>query len=67
MQDEWTDRLSEYLDGDLAEAERQALEAHLGVCEDCAATLEELRVPSDKVEQVMAIANGGLDEVLDRP
>jgi len=41
--DAWIDRLSEYLDGDLAEAERQALEAHLGVCEDCAATLEELR------------------------
>jgi hemoglobin len=30
-------------------------------------TLEELGVPSDKVEQAMAIANGGLDEVLDRP
>jgi hemoglobin len=30
-------------------------------------TLEELGVPSDKVEQVMDIANGGLDDVLDRP
>ena len=30
-------------------------------------TLEELGVPADKVAQVMAIANGGLDDVLDRP
>ena len=30
-------------------------------------TLEELGVPSGKVEEVMAIANGGLDDVLDRP
>jgi hemoglobin len=30
-------------------------------------TLVELGVPSDKVEAAMAIANGGVDEVLDRP
>jgi len=30
-------------------------------------TLEELGVPGDKVEEAMAIANGGLDDVLDRP
>ena len=29
MSDTWTDRLSEYLDGDLAEAERTALEEHV--------------------------------------
>ena len=43
MNDQWTDRLSEYLDGDLAPAERSALEAHLHGCADCRATLEELR------------------------
>src|SRR5213594_2535117 len=43
MQDNWTDRLSEYLDGTLAVGERAALEAHLGDCAACAATLEELR------------------------
>lgn len=43
MADDWTDRLSEYLDDELAAGERAALEAHLGSCRDCAVTLEELR------------------------
>jgi len=43
MNDQWTDRLSEYADGELAAAERTALEAHLSTCADCRATLEELR------------------------
>jgi anti-sigma factor RsiW len=41
--DPWTDRLSEYLDDELSPAERGALEAHLGGCEECTATLEGLR------------------------
>jgi anti-sigma factor RsiW len=43
MSDQWTDRLSEYLDGDLAEPERAALEAHLSGCADCSETLAGLR------------------------
>lgn len=43
MNDQWTDRLSEYLDGDLTPAERTALEAHLAACGACRRTLEELR------------------------
>jgi anti-sigma factor RsiW len=43
MSDHWTDRLSEYLDGELAGAERAALEAHLAECPGCARTVEELR------------------------
>ena len=43
MADQWTDRLSEYLDGDLTPAERTALEAHLAACSTCRSTLEELR------------------------
>lgn len=43
MKDQWTDRLSEYLDGELATSERTALEAHLAGCAACAATLDELR------------------------
>ena len=43
MNDQWTDRLSEYVDGELAAGERTALEAHLATCADCRATLEELR------------------------
>jgi anti-sigma factor RsiW len=41
--DRWTDRLSEYLDGELAAAERDALEAHLAECARCAAVLADLR------------------------
>jgi len=43
MSDNWTNRLSEYLDGDLPASERPALEAHLQGCGDCRATLEQLR------------------------
>jgi len=39
----WTDRLSEYLDGDLTGAEREACESHLAGCADCARLLEELK------------------------
>ena len=40
--DPWTDRLSEYLDGDLTAAERNALERHLAACPSCSTTLAEL-------------------------
>ncbi|PYO77089.1 MAG: hypothetical protein E6K55_06310 [Gemmatimonadetes bacterium] len=43
MKDQWTDRLSEYLDGDLTAGERTALEAHLAACGVCRVTLDELR------------------------
>ncbi|HET7296585.1 MAG TPA: zf-HC2 domain-containing protein [Gemmatimonadales bacterium] len=43
MRDQWIDRLSEYVDGDLAASERAALEAHLAACAGCRTTLEELR------------------------
>ncbi|HEV8509716.1 MAG TPA: anti-sigma factor, partial [Gemmatimonadales bacterium] len=43
MNDQWTNRLSEYLDGELDSVERAALEAHLRACGHCFATLGELR------------------------
>ena len=43
MNDLWTNRLSEYLDGELDGTERAALEAHLAACGECYATLGELR------------------------
>jgi anti-sigma factor RsiW len=43
MKDQWTDRLSEYLDGDLTPGERTAVDAHLASCADCRQTLAELR------------------------
>ncbi len=39
----WTDGLSEYLDGELELAERDACEAHLAGCAECARLLEELK------------------------
>lgn len=45
--DRWTDRLSEYLDGELRPEERDALEAHLDACSACSATLAELRAVAE--------------------
>ncbi len=43
MSDQWTDRLSEYLDGDLSEAERSELQTHLVGCVECGEIVERLR------------------------
>ena len=42
-QDIWTDRLSEYVDGELVGTERVVLEAHLDGCAECRANVELLR------------------------
>jgi anti-sigma factor RsiW len=41
--DQWNDRLSEYLDGELTEGDRVALEAHLQTCADCRTIVTDLR------------------------
>jgi len=41
--DAFTDRLSEYLDGELSPAERAAVDAHLVICPECRSTLEALQ------------------------
>ncbi|HEX6309959.1 MAG TPA: zf-HC2 domain-containing protein [Longimicrobiales bacterium] len=43
MHDPWTDRLTEYIDGDLTEAERQQVQRHLDGCAGCRAVVMELR------------------------
>jgi hypothetical protein len=48
MHDAWKDRLSEYLDSELDPAEREAMEAHLMDCVECAATLAQLRQVRDR-------------------
>jgi anti-sigma factor RsiW len=42
MTDSWTDRLSEYVDGELDAETRAALDAHLARCAECRATRDEL-------------------------
>ena len=51
MTDTWNDRLSEYLDGELAPDERAALESASATCRDCAGTLAELRTSSSAPER----------------
>ena len=41
--DSFTDRLSEYLDGELSPPDRATVEAHLTQCSECRSTLEDLR------------------------
>jgi putative zinc finger protein len=43
MSDQWTERLSEYLDGELAPSSRVELEAHLLQCAECEAALADIR------------------------
>jgi tetratricopeptide (TPR) repeat protein len=42
MHEEWTDKLSEYLDDELSPREREAVESHLRGCAECAGVLEDL-------------------------
>jgi anti-sigma factor RsiW len=58
MHEQWTDMLSDYLDGDLPEAERKALEAHLLECAGCARTLEELREVIDAAKALPSMPPG---------
>ena len=41
--DSFTDRLSEYLDGELSQPEHAAVDAHLTQCAECRSILEDLR------------------------
>jgi predicted anti-sigma-YlaC factor YlaD len=43
MNDQWMNRLSEYIDGELDSTEQAAIEAHLATCGQCYAALGELR------------------------
>lgn len=40
--EEWTDRLSDYLDGELTDSEQREVASHLAECHECALVLEEL-------------------------
>lgn len=42
MSDQWTERLSEYLDGEMPPAERDELAGHLADCAECRAVMADL-------------------------
>jgi len=43
VHEEWTDKLSDLLDGELPDDERRAVEAHVASCASCAAVLNDLK------------------------
>jgi anti-sigma factor RsiW len=53
MTDRWTDKLSEYIDGELPAAEAEALEAHLMECAECGRTLQQLSLVVTRAGQVI--------------
>lgn len=55
MTTHWTERLSEYLDGDLSAEETTACEAHVAQCANCRTILAELR-------QVIGAAKADVDQ-----
>lgn len=58
MSDRWTDRLSEYLDGELSAAESRELEAHLEGCGECREILADLRRVIDRAASLRDRAPG---------
>jgi anti-sigma factor RsiW len=52
LHDAWTDRLSEYVDGELDAAERAALDVHLQLCPACARTVAELRAVLERAGEL---------------
>ena len=59
--DDFTSRLSEYLDGELSAQEHQAFEDHLGGCEECRNSLRELRTVVTRVQDAGADASAQSD------
>jgi anti-sigma factor RsiW len=54
MHEEWTDKLSEYLDGELSRDEREAVEAHLSGCASCTAVLADLKRVVERAQRLHA-------------
>jgi hypothetical protein len=52
MSDPWTARLSDYLDGELSESERNALERHLSACPSCTGVLKDLARVADRAREL---------------
>jgi len=52
MTDPWTNRLSDYVDGDLEEPERTELEAHLHGCVECRTLVDHLRMVQQRAREL---------------
>jgi len=52
MADNWTERLSDYVDDELTPGERAALDAHLASCRECAGTIADLRAVVDRAREL---------------
>ena len=46
--DAFTDRLSDYIDNEIAPADRAAIDAHLATCAECVAVVQELRSVAER-------------------
>jgi len=64
MHEEWTDQLSDYLDGELSNEEHEAVDAHLSGCADCVAVLNDLK---RVVAQAQSLGHGLGDDIVPRP
>ena len=53
MTDQFTDQLSQYLDGDLSPRAVVALEQHLSGCDECRVTLDELRLVKERAHSLV--------------
>jgi hypothetical protein len=53
---EWIDRLSDYLDGDLSGQDQRAVAAHVAECAECARTLDELRIVTERARALAPAA-----------
>ncbi len=53
MTDQWTEKLSDYLDGELSPGETEALDAHLLECAECGQTLQQLKTVVMRAGQVI--------------
>jgi hypothetical protein len=58
MTDQWTDRLSDYLDDELSAQERHGLEAHLADCASCQTVLSELRAIVEQAKKLQEAEPG---------
>ena len=54
LHEEWTDKLSDYLDDELTADERSAVDAHLRDCRECAAVLNDLKGVVARAQAVSA-------------